>query len=167
MALIQCPECGKDISDKAVSCPNCGYPLSSDELLKTGDPKFTDEKGTLKRHFVIIGPIVALIAIAVIVTLTVTPRYTGIPEQVAPQVGYVSYGGSGPKVKIAVSLDPSVEEGDELAMMWDLDEEYIVGFARFAEPVSRNYYGDVEIIGDVSSCNGVDEIDLDNATIVD
>lgn len=25
MALINCPECGKEISDQAVSCPNCGY----------------------------------------------------------------------------------------------------------------------------------------------
>lgn len=25
MAMISCPECGKQISDKAVSCPNCGY----------------------------------------------------------------------------------------------------------------------------------------------
>lgn len=24
MALIKCPECGKEISDKAISCPNCG-----------------------------------------------------------------------------------------------------------------------------------------------
>lgn len=24
MAMIYCPECGKEISDKAVSCPNCG-----------------------------------------------------------------------------------------------------------------------------------------------
>lgn len=27
MALIHCPECGKEISDKAEKCPNCGYPL--------------------------------------------------------------------------------------------------------------------------------------------
>lgn len=27
MAMIQCPECGKDISDNAVSCPSCGYQL--------------------------------------------------------------------------------------------------------------------------------------------
>ena len=27
MALIKCPECGKEISDKAASCPNCGMPL--------------------------------------------------------------------------------------------------------------------------------------------
>ncbi len=28
MAMIHCPECGKDISDKALVCPNCGYPLN-------------------------------------------------------------------------------------------------------------------------------------------
>lgn len=28
MALIKCPECGKEISDKALSCPNCGCPSS-------------------------------------------------------------------------------------------------------------------------------------------
>lgn len=27
MALIKCPECGKEISDKASSCLNCGYPI--------------------------------------------------------------------------------------------------------------------------------------------
>lgn len=27
MALIKCPECQKDISDKVKSCPNCGYPM--------------------------------------------------------------------------------------------------------------------------------------------
>ena len=25
MAMIKCPECGKQVSDKANSCPNCGY----------------------------------------------------------------------------------------------------------------------------------------------
>lgn len=29
MALISCPECGKEISDKAVSCPHCGMPLQA------------------------------------------------------------------------------------------------------------------------------------------
>jgi len=27
MSMINCPECGKEISDKASSCPNCGFPL--------------------------------------------------------------------------------------------------------------------------------------------
>ena len=29
MALIVCPECGKQVSDKASACPNCGCPISS------------------------------------------------------------------------------------------------------------------------------------------
>lgn len=29
MPLIRCPECGKEVSDKARGCPHCGYPLES------------------------------------------------------------------------------------------------------------------------------------------
>lgn len=29
MALIKCPECGKDVSNKAPACIHCGYPLGS------------------------------------------------------------------------------------------------------------------------------------------
>jgi len=29
MALISCPECGKQISDRAPTCPNCGCPISA------------------------------------------------------------------------------------------------------------------------------------------
>ena len=32
MALINCPECGKQISDKAASCPDCGYPLQKSTI---------------------------------------------------------------------------------------------------------------------------------------
>ena len=28
MALINCPECGKQVSDQAASCPGCGYPIA-------------------------------------------------------------------------------------------------------------------------------------------
>lgn len=29
MALITCPECGKDVSDSAVACPNCGFGIAA------------------------------------------------------------------------------------------------------------------------------------------
>lgn len=39
MALIQCSECGKEISDQISACPHCGYPVQ----------KQTDEnKGKIK-----------------------------------------------------------------------------------------------------------------------
>lgn len=31
MALIKCPECGKDISDRAKKCPGCGYQLKKEK----------------------------------------------------------------------------------------------------------------------------------------
>lgn len=29
MALIHCPECNHQISDRALSCPNCGFPMNN------------------------------------------------------------------------------------------------------------------------------------------
>lgn len=29
MALIKCPECSREISDRATACPHCGVPLAS------------------------------------------------------------------------------------------------------------------------------------------
>lgn len=31
MALMKCPECGKEVSTAATSCPHCGYPLKKEE----------------------------------------------------------------------------------------------------------------------------------------
>ncbi len=36
MALINCPECGKAFSDKAVACPNCAYPLTDMDRIRLG-----------------------------------------------------------------------------------------------------------------------------------
>lgn len=33
MALIKCPECGKEISDKASACPNCAYPFGNNNYV--------------------------------------------------------------------------------------------------------------------------------------
>ena len=35
MALINCPECGNQVSDKATNCPHCGNPIDT----KTYCPK--------------------------------------------------------------------------------------------------------------------------------
>lgn len=38
MALIKCPECGKDISDKATNCPHCGVPMRATQSVPTTPP---------------------------------------------------------------------------------------------------------------------------------
>ncbi len=50
MALIECYECGKEISDKAPTCPNCGAPQrlsSSNKFLNN----FANLKVTIKKNF--------------------------------------------------------------------------------------------------------------------
>lgn len=45
MPLIQCPDCGKDISDSAPACINCGRPMSKPTY--NSEPIFKDEKTEL------------------------------------------------------------------------------------------------------------------------
>ena len=50
MALIKCPECNREISDKAESCPHCGYPLKlTEETRSEADiHKNSEENDNLK-----------------------------------------------------------------------------------------------------------------------
>ena len=43
MALIKCPECDLQVSDKAISCPHCGYPLDT-KAIKRQHNKSTKRK---------------------------------------------------------------------------------------------------------------------------
>lgn len=52
MALLKCPECTHDVSDKAQSCPNCGYPMnmpsSTKPRVRNGKPtKLPNGYGTI------------------------------------------------------------------------------------------------------------------------
>ncbi len=40
MALINCPECGKEISDKSEKCIHCGYPIQQSNLCKINGKEF-------------------------------------------------------------------------------------------------------------------------------
>lgn len=77
MALILCPECNREISDKVASCPHCGYPFPSSSTstedtpipvevtsVKFGTPDPTKRK---KRVGLIIGGLATIAAVAAIV----------------------------------------------------------------------------------------------------
>lgn len=72
MALIPCPECGREISDKVTSCPHCGYPFEQPDApssapqqvevtsVKLGSSDPAKKKKTKK---LILAAVVAVVAI--------------------------------------------------------------------------------------------------------
>ena len=89
MALVNCPECNKEISDKATACPNCGNPIATEHVSETKEssdsPKSTparilndDErkmavrnaksnKNNLRLIFIVFGGILCFTGIGAIV----------------------------------------------------------------------------------------------------
>ena len=53
MALVECSECKKEISDKATTCPNCGNPMSVKEVITA--PKSKEKKVEYHRKSWILG----------------------------------------------------------------------------------------------------------------
>ena len=85
MSLIICPECGKEISDQAVSCPNCGLPKAKspnnsgnsfsrivDEEAERMNANSQQKKATTgSDKKIIIG---VLVAIAIIIIISVNSK---------------------------------------------------------------------------------------------
>lgn len=72
MALIECPECGKQISENADSCPNCGNPMKirSRQEHKPQRVEVRAKEGcflqTLNAGCMIIFIIIALLVLAIL-----------------------------------------------------------------------------------------------------
>ena len=68
MALINCQECGKQISDKAESCPNCGYRIESTiEEKKKIPSKIKQEAKEIDKKISICYAIVAVLVVLLFV----------------------------------------------------------------------------------------------------
>ena len=48
MSLINCPECEKEISDKARSCPSCGYPIAAQRVVNKSSETIDGLKTSIK-----------------------------------------------------------------------------------------------------------------------
>ena len=75
MALIKCPECGKELSDKARTCVQCGYVLNDDnntpEQSNTMEQSSTTEKtnATNKKKGVLVIAIACMVLVAAFVVI--------------------------------------------------------------------------------------------------
>lgn len=71
MALINCPECNKEISDQALSCPYCGFPMAPTpaecgEEISQAQPEQPSKPKNRKPLFLVLAlGIVAILAVAV------------------------------------------------------------------------------------------------------
>ena len=84
MALVKCPECGNEVSDRAVSCPKCGYPLEKKSSQSCEHNSATENNGDAvyaktdvnniqpeKINKKIIIPVIAIVAITIVFILSV------------------------------------------------------------------------------------------------
>lgn len=75
MALIQCPECGREISDKVSACPHCGYPFAAqDSLPVSSEPPVSADTNVLapvpkKSQVLAIVIVTILVIIAIVISM--------------------------------------------------------------------------------------------------
>lgn len=68
MALINCPECKKEVSDQAAACSHCGHPIATqkhDPTAATVPPKTTEvkpRKRNIQKLFAVLLTLVSLVA---------------------------------------------------------------------------------------------------------
>ncbi|MBN2114632.1 MAG: hypothetical protein JW785_10975 [Acidimicrobiia bacterium] len=68
MALIECPECGEQVSTLAAACPHCGFPISAEAgpLLappgERGPSRWTDPG-----FWIILAGLVAVIVMSILI----------------------------------------------------------------------------------------------------
>lgn len=81
MAMIHCPECGREVSDQAATCPGCGHPLGAVSVAPT-----KREQAASLRGGAIVGLVGGLSFVAVLVVLAIgtmqstkEPTYTIVP----------------------------------------------------------------------------------------
>src|ERR1043165_9464768 len=60
MSMINCPECGNDVSDQAASCPRCGYPLRRATGTTPASADSTELETLVRRALVEQGKIAAI-----------------------------------------------------------------------------------------------------------
>ncbi len=90
MALVKCPDCGKEVSSRSEKCIHCGCPLSNDEKVleepvieevkSTDDNEKKDNKKKLIIGLAIVGVVILIIIISMINKVKI-PYIYGVTEE--------------------------------------------------------------------------------------
>lgn len=72
MALINCPECGTEVSEKADKCPKCAYPINQLEVNSSKQPESREGCFLQTLNFgcmLIVGLILFIVIVGIISSL--------------------------------------------------------------------------------------------------
>ncbi len=95
MALIKCPDCGKEISDQTKACPNCGRPISANQEKQKQN---ATARPSAKTIIMVVGIIAAIIAMVFIYTNFIQKKYDSKEQMASAAQGHwVHYWNSGAK----------------------------------------------------------------------
>lgn len=89
MVLITCPECSREVSDRATSCPQCGCPITSSSDFNASGTALTTIQETSKRlkiHMIFSSIILFIGMTWVVLGIVVSPNSE--PSRVSSLVAF-------------------------------------------------------------------------------
>lgn len=79
MAIISCPECGRQVSDKALKCPQCAHPIANPETrdqLLPPKPLQKEPENIAKKWITLTGLIVLSVIPLILIGQQLTARFS-------------------------------------------------------------------------------------------
>ncbi|WP_166432739.1 zinc ribbon domain-containing protein [Luteimonas yindakuii] len=123
MALIRCPECGREISDKAPACPYCGLPADAEHVGRPSahassvtpgatPPPHQPSKQTLSKQPLRWPEIlVVIMAVMILVAVVGAMMTDGRPSSTAPEAQTVTHSPPDPAAELASLVRAIDDEG--------------------------------------------------------
>lgn len=160
MALINCPECEKEISDKAVNCPHCGFPVTTNNQLEGQNDIDVQmsENNTLTRRkpsnkvLVIIVVVICAIVIAIVAAITIMSNKNKNERESAEQIRaqYIE-DMKAMSVALLINARMAEEAGGLLHDVWYncIFKKHDINTDEYTK--RENYKGDMEFYSDFNS----------------
>lgn len=79
MAMIRCPECGKEVSNLAETCPNCGFPIAKEIISNDNTDEYDADKDSIIEDWkddIVYG--ILSILISIVATLIAIRIHAGV-----------------------------------------------------------------------------------------
>lgn len=145
MALIKCPECSKNISDKSITCIHCGYPLNLIINSESVSSKEEKEEKTLssknkKSVLLFLAAILALVVVAVSISSNSEKEVyqemiVASRNNIDPYLEYVGkHYEAGSKISLPSDLYNNIENVEFMGMRGEID------YGTSATTKNQDYY---------------------------